>query len=59
MCGARHDDVTSIICDRERDHFGDHEGTTVVTWPREDDNEQVIGIRNDDGTIRPTDAGSS
>ena len=31
-CGARHDDVTSIVCYLPAGHKGVHEGISIETW---------------------------
>ena len=36
-CNARYDDVTSIRCHRDKGHGGEHEGTTYVTWERDEE----------------------
>lgn len=36
-CDARYDDVTSIRCHRDKGHRGEHEGTTFVTWERDEE----------------------
>jgi len=36
-CDEPYDDLTSIRCERPAGHPGEHEGYSVVTWPRDDD----------------------
>lgn len=39
LCDARHDDLTSITCERPKGHSGEHEGFATVTWPRDEDDQ--------------------
>jgi hypothetical protein len=36
-CDEPYDDLTSIRCERPAGHPGEHEGYSVVTWPRDDE----------------------